>query len=131
MHLSIVDPNNTPNHLGNDDHITQMGLDDRGFFVRRGLLLGLAQLLNQPHGFALQTTLETSTCTGMDELDKVIIGHVEELFEFDATVGEGAERPLLLELGGESGVGNLCVSLARDRPSSRCEVGLRGKSSAI
>jgi len=71
----------------------------------------------------------------MDELDKVIIGHVEELFEFHATVGEGAERSLLLELGGESGVGNICVSLARDRPSipvvSRREVELQGKSSAI
>jgi len=47
----------------------------------------------------------------VDELDKVIICHVEELFEFDATVGEGAERSLLFELGGESGVGNICVSL--------------------
>ena len=120
MHLSIVDPNNTPDHLRDDNHITQMGLDDRRFFVGRSFLLGLAQFLDQAHGLAFQAALETSTCSGMDELDKVIVCHVEELFEFDATVGEGTERPLLLELGSESGVGNLCVSLARDRPSS-CE----------
>lgn len=73
MHLSIVDPNNTPNHLRDDNHITQMGLDDRGLFVGRSFLLGLAQFLDQTHGLALQTALETSTCSGMDELDKVII----------------------------------------------------------
>jgi hypothetical protein len=98
-----------------------MGLDDRRFFVGRGFLLGFAQFLDQPHGLAFQTALETSTCAGMDEFDKVIIGQVKELFEFDATVGEGAERPLLLELGGKSGVGNRCVGLAHDRPSSRGE----------
>lgn len=73
MHLSIVDPNNTPDHLRDDNHITQMGLDDRRLFVGRGFLLGLTQFLDQTHGLALQTTLETSTCTGMDKLDKVII----------------------------------------------------------
>jgi hypothetical protein len=108
-----------------------MGLDDRRLFVRRGFLLGLAQFLDQAHGLALQTALETSTCASMDEFDKVIIGHVEELFEFDATVGKGAERPLLLELSGESGVGNLCVSLVHDRPSSRREVEFREKAGKI
>src|SRR5258707_790974 len=94
-----------------------MGLDDCGLFVGRGFLLGLAEFLNETHGLALQTALEPSACAGMYELDKVIVGHVEELFEFDAAVGESAERPPLLELGSESWVGNVCVSLARDRPS--------------
>lgn len=111
MHLSIVDPNDTPNHLRDDNHISQMGLDDGRLFVGRGFLLGLAQFLDQPHRLALQTALETSTCAGMDELDKVVVCHVEELFEFDAAVREGAECPLLLELCGECGVGNRCVSL--------------------
>lgn len=41
----------------------------------------------------------------------VLIGQVEELLEGNSTVGEGPEGPLLLDLGGESGVGN--VSLKR------------------
>ena len=41
----------------------------------------------------------------------LLVAEVEELIELDPTVGERAERPLLLELGGEGGVGDLGVGL--------------------
>ena len=67
-HLSIVDTDNTSNHLRHDDHITQMCFNDSGFFIGWGFLFGLAQLFNQTHGATLETTLKTSTSTGVDKL---------------------------------------------------------------
>ena len=72
---------------------------------------------------ALQTALETSTCAGMDELDKIVIGHVEWLFEFDAAVGEGAECPLLVELGGGRSVTSASAQLAIGHPVVVCGIG--------
>ena len=67
-HLSIVDTDNTSNHLRNDYHVTQMCFDDSGFFIRWGFLLGLAQFFNQTHGATLETTFKTTTSTRMDKL---------------------------------------------------------------
>ena len=67
-HLSVVDTNDRANHLGDDDHVTEVGLDDRGLFVRGRLLLRLAELLDQAHGLALETALEPPAGTSMDDL---------------------------------------------------------------
>jgi hypothetical protein len=45
-----------------------MSLYDSRFFIGGSFLLGLAQLLNETHRAALETTLEPTTGTGMDEL---------------------------------------------------------------
>lgn len=66
-----VNSHNTPNHLRHNDHIPQMRLDGRGLFVGRRLLLGLAELLDQSEGLALETALESAAGAGVDEL-KVI-----------------------------------------------------------
>ena len=41
----------------------------------------------------------------------LLIAQVQELVKLNPTVGERTERPLLLELGGEGGVGNLGIGL--------------------
>ena len=48
----------------------------------------------------------------------LLVAKVQELVELNAAVGEGAERPLLLEVGGHLGVGNGGISLASGRPFS-------------
>lgn len=45
--LTVVDTNNGANHLGDDDDITEVGLDDGGLLVFASLTLGLAQLLEE------------------------------------------------------------------------------------
>lgn len=45
-----------------------MGLDDGGLLIRGSLLLGLAELLDETHGLALETALEPSASTGVDDL---------------------------------------------------------------
>ncbi len=69
-HFSIVNADYRSNHLGDDNHVTEMGLDDSGFFVGRSLLLGFSEFLNETHWPAFETTLEPTTCTGRDELNK-------------------------------------------------------------
>jgi hypothetical protein len=67
-----VDANDAANHLGDDDHIAEVGLDLVGLLVGLGLLLRLAQLLDQPHGLALETAVETSTGTRMYEVAELL-----------------------------------------------------------
>lgn len=70
-HLSIVDTYNTSNHLWDDNHVTQMGLDNSRLLIWGSFLLGLAQLLNETHRTALETTLEATTGTGVNEFDEL------------------------------------------------------------
>lgn len=66
--LAIVDANNTANHLWHDNHVTQVSLDDCWLFVGRGFLLRLAEFFDETHWAALETALEPSAGTGMNEL---------------------------------------------------------------
>ena len=42
----------------------------------------------------------------------LLVAQVQELVELNAAVGEGAERPLLLEVGSDLGIGDSGISLA-------------------
>ena len=67
-HLAVVDADDGADHLGDDDHVAEVGLHDRRLFVRGRLLLRLAKLLDQTHGLALKTALEPPAGTSMDDL---------------------------------------------------------------
>jgi hypothetical protein len=69
--LAGVDTDDAANHLGDDDHVTEVGLDLVGLLVGLSLLLGLAELLDEAHGLALQTAVEPSAGTGMDEVTEL------------------------------------------------------------
>jgi len=102
--LPVIYPNNRPNHLWDDDHIAKVSLNNRRFLIWRCLFLGFSELFDKAHWFALQTALEPSTSTSMDELYKFLILHVKKLFKLNAAVGVGTERPLLLHLRRLGGV---------------------------
>lgn len=99
-----VDANHGANHLGDDNHVTEVSLDGGGLLVRLALGLGLTETLDEAHGLALETTLESSAGTGVDERHEILVGHVEESIELDTSVGELAESSLALELGSGGGV---------------------------
>jgi len=65
-----VNTTNGSNHLGDDDHVSQVSLDGSGLFVGSGLLLGLSELLDQSEGLPLETSLEPSPRSGVDELGR-------------------------------------------------------------
>ena len=66
--LSVVDSDDGTDHLGDDDHVSQVGLDGRGLLVDLALLLGLSELLDQTHRSSLESSLESSSRSGVDEL---------------------------------------------------------------
>jgi hypothetical protein len=76
--LSRVDTDDGSDHLGDDDHVTEVGLDEVGLLVGLSLLLGLAELLDQAHGLALETAVEPSAGTGVDEVAELLGGEVQE-----------------------------------------------------
>lgn len=55
-----------------------MRLDEVGLLVGLGLGFGLAKLLDQTHRAALETTVESTAGTGMDEVAELFRGEVEK-----------------------------------------------------
>jgi hypothetical protein len=102
--LAGVDADDATDHLGDDNHVSEVGLDEIGLLVRLSLLLGLAKLLDETHGAALQTTVDPAAGTSVDNIAKLVGGEVEELVKVDSSVGELSERSLSLELGSLLGV---------------------------
>jgi hypothetical protein len=76
--LAGVDTDDGADHLGDNDHVTKVGLDEVGLLVGLGLLLGLAELLDETHRLALQTAVEASAGTGVDNIAELLGGEVEE-----------------------------------------------------
>lgn len=76
--LAGVDTNDGADHLGDNDHVTEVGLDEVGLLVGLGLLLGLAELLDKTHGLALQTAVETTAGTSVNDITELLGREVEE-----------------------------------------------------
>lgn len=76
--LSGVDANDAANHLGDDNHVTEVRLDEVGLLVGLGLLLGLAELLDETHGLALQATVDSAAGAGVDDITQLLGVKVQE-----------------------------------------------------
>ena len=76
--LSGVDTNDGTNHLWDDDHVTEVSLDSVWLLVWLGLLLGLAELLDQTHWLALESAVEPSASTSVDDIAQLLGREVEE-----------------------------------------------------
>lgn len=76
--LAGVDADDAADHLGHDDHVAQVRLDEVGLLVGLGLLLGLAQLLDQTHGLALETAVEPAAGASVDDIAELLGGEVQE-----------------------------------------------------
>lgn len=76
--LAGVDTNDGADHFGNDNHVTEVRLDEVGLLVGLGLLLGLTELLDETHGLALQATVESAASTGMDNITEFLGGKIEK-----------------------------------------------------
>lgn len=79
--LAGVDTDDGADHLGDNDHVTEVGLDEVGLLVGLGLLLGLAELLDETHGLALQTAVEATAGTSVDNITELLGREVEEPVE--------------------------------------------------
>ena len=95
--LAVVDTNVGTDHLRDDDHVTEVGLDDLGLLLRTAGLLGLADALDEGGGLGLQAARETAANTGSAHLDELFGGHVADLLQIDSTVRKLAEGSPLLQ----------------------------------
>jgi hypothetical protein len=113
--LTVVNTNDGTNHLRDNDHVTEVGLDSLRLLTGRGRLLGSTELLDKTHRLALKTTLESSAGTTVDhlhELEKhsfstypslslfissyLFGGQVQKLVEVSTAVSELTEGSLSL-----------------------------------
>lgn len=93
--LAVVDRNLGVNHFRDDEHIAQVGLNDRGLIKRATLRLCLAKLLDERHGLSLQASLHASSGTSMDIVQEFLVAEIKELVQFDSTKSKLLELSLL------------------------------------
>jgi hypothetical protein len=98
--LAGVDADDGADHLGDDDHVAEVGLDGVGLLVGLGLLLGLAQLLDEAHGLALQAAVEPTTGAGVDDIAELLGGEIEKPVMVSDRVQEHCCAPIMSEVAG-------------------------------
>lgn len=70
--LAVIDTDDGSNHLGDNDHVSQMCLHNFGLLIWWGLLLCATQFLHQGHWLALQATGESPASAGVHELHELL-----------------------------------------------------------
>ena len=84
--LSGVDTDDGTNHLWDDNHVSQVCSDGIWLLIWLGLLLGLSELLDQTHGLALETAVEPTAGTGMNDIAELFGGEIKESIEDPSVV---------------------------------------------
>jgi len=73
--LAIIDTENGSNHLGNDDHVTEVGAHGLRLLTSSlSSLLGLTELLDETEALAVKSTLESAIRSMDGEDDENIDG---------------------------------------------------------
>lgn len=92
--LTVVDTNDGADHLWNNNHVSQVGLDNSWLLVSWGSQLGGSQLGNEAHRLGAQTSGESSSDSGTAELGELLGVELQKLLEVNAFEREGLERSL-------------------------------------
>lgn len=86
--LSVVNSDNRSNHLREDHHVSKVSLDDGRLLIGLSSGLGLVELLHQARRLSLESMHQSSSSTGVSELNKVLGRHLHEILEVNTSVGE-------------------------------------------
>lgn len=95
---TVVHANHGTDHFRDNDHVTEVGLDYCWLFTECGSALGLSQFLDQGEGLPFESTVEAPACTAREELNQLVIGHVQQLVQVSSSVRELSEGSLLASL---------------------------------
>lgn len=88
--------NDRADHLGDDNHVAQVGLNNLGLLANANVTLGGVEALEESHGLALHTAVGKATAgTSINELDERGARELEQVLKIDAAVRELAEGALL------------------------------------
>lgn len=94
--LTVVDTNQRANHLWNDNHVSQVGLDNSWLLVSWGSQLGSSQLSDQTHWLGAQSSGESSSNSGTAKLGEFFSLQFQQLGKVNTLEGEGLEGSLPL-----------------------------------
>jgi hypothetical protein len=100
--LSTVNFDNGSDHIGSDDHVSQVSLNTLGLFSHGGGLDSSFALLDESGVRASTVTLERSSVLGGEEVNDLFLVHLEEFIELDTSVDLLLEG-LSLDGGGSLG----------------------------
>lgn len=92
--LTVVDTNDGTDHLRDDDHVSEVGLDDGGLLVGDSSGSGGSQLLDETHGLRVETSRELSSDSSGAQLGEILSGHFEQVLKVNTLVGKGLEDSL-------------------------------------
>jgi hypothetical protein len=87
--LAGINADDGADHLGHDDHVAEVRLDEVGLLVGFRGLLGFAEFFDQPHGLSLEAPVEAASGAGVDDIAELFRGEVEESVFFR---GEGVRE---------------------------------------
>lgn len=76
--LAAVYTDNAADHLGDDNHVAEVGLDERGLLVGESGGLCGAELLDEAHGLALETAVHAAADARVHDIAQLLRGKVEE-----------------------------------------------------
>lgn len=94
--LTVVDTDDGTNHLWDNNHVSQVGLDNSWLLVSWGGQLSSSQLGNQTHWLRAQTSGESSSDSGAAKLGELLGVHLDQLGKVNTLEGEGLEGSLPL-----------------------------------
>ncbi|EPY39590.1 small subunit ribosomal protein S15e [Angomonas deanei] len=97
--VTVVDADDGTDHLGGDDHITEVGADGLGLLTNLDVLLGLAEALQENRGAAVGVAVHVAAGTGVHDGLELSLAQGKKGVDLKSTVGELVEGTLLLELG--------------------------------
>ena len=98
--FSVVNSNNRSGHFWNNDHVSQLGLNNIGFLIWWAFLLLLSQFLDQSHWLSFQSTAKLAANSAWEKFHKLFIVHIKQLVEIDSPVSKLPEGTPLLQLSG-------------------------------
>ena len=93
---TLVDSNLRADHLGEDDSGTEVSLDDSGAASLISVGLSLAETLKEV--LVDGVTTEATASTGVEHVEEVLLGNIDELISFNTTVVEDTEGLLGISL---------------------------------
>ena len=94
--LTVVNTNHGTDHFWEDDHVSHVSSNWRWLFVLWSSQLSSSQFLHETSWLVTQTTSKSSSDSGWSQLDELLVGHTQQLFQVDTSVGVGSENSSVL-----------------------------------
>ncbi|ODQ78264.1 hypothetical protein BABINDRAFT_162918 [Babjeviella inositovora NRRL Y-12698] len=97
--LTVVNTDDGTDHLWNNNHVSQVGLDEGWLLVWLLGQLSGSQLSDQDHWLVVQTTAESSSDSSVGQLGEFLGFQGDQFLQVNTSEGEGLKDSLLSGFG--------------------------------